>query len=169
MEIMCPKCGTSLELPYATENGQHFRCSECNVKFMVANGIATLIPFVKTAHAIVDDTNAKVRTPGLTLTAFILFYVEFGVSILGNLADLPGSLTGIASALGCIAFVLCAHKGKNWARITLTSLLGTACLGLLLLSWPLGLICVVINAVPIVFLWLPCSNRWYRAKKASAK
>lgn len=55
MEITCPSCGCALELPEGIVDGCHLQCTECDAKFEINNGEATLLAFKLRPKAIICD------------------------------------------------------------------------------------------------------------------
>lgn len=55
MEVICPSCGNSLEIPEGVGDGRHLQCTECGAKFVMNNGIATQLPAGERPRAIVCD------------------------------------------------------------------------------------------------------------------
>ena len=170
MQTTCPNCNVQLELPDGMPADQHLKCPNCNNTFVLHAGVAPLTPDAGFARNVGGGSSAK-KIPGLTLTAFIIFYALFGLGIIGSLGQLPRSMPGILFCFLFIAFTLVSHFGKNWARITLTSLIGAGFLGMLgnEETVEVAFVAMVVLAAPIVFIWLPCSNRWFKEKKAEAK
>ena len=169
MQITCPICGTELEFPDNLPEGQHLQCPDCAKKFVIHAGIATPLTYFAKKHTDVKPIDLVPKIPGLTTVGLVIIYITYSLAAFF-------SNTNLISVLCCatvIAFAIVAHRGKNWSRIVVTSLIGVmiavSFLALLFvprLRW-LFFFVILLYALPIVFLWLPCSNRWYRAKKAA--
>ena len=165
MRITCPNCRVPLELPDGLPDNQHLNCPNCNKTFTLRSGITPLAPGVGVVRNV--GASMKIKIPKLTLAAFIIFYALLGLGIIGSLGELPDGIPGILGCLTCTAFTLVSHYGKNWARITLTSLIGAGMLISLGENPGLAFFAMLMFATPIVFLWLPCSNRWFKEMKAA--
>lgn len=61
MEIVCPSCKGLLQIPDNLDDGRHLQCTECNVKFVINNGAATLLPACECPRAIVCDAKPPRR------------------------------------------------------------------------------------------------------------
>ncbi len=180
MEISCPVCGTNLELPYNIQEGQHLQCPDCNKKFVVHDGIATPLMYFTKRRTVEPSMDLVPKIPGITVAGIIILYLINGWAILSELRNeyhvLYSSVFKISYSALIIAFAIVAHHGKNWARIVVTSLLGPlVAFSALLFFFPgvvpiiLTLFLLALLSLPIVFLWAPSSNRWYRAKKLPSK
>lgn len=179
MEISCPVCRTILELPEHLPEGQHLQCSECRKKFVVHNGSTMPLTLFDKQQARNHSIDLVPKIPGITVAGIIILYLINGWAILSELKNeyhvLYSSVFKISYSALIIAFAILAHRGKSWARIVVTSLLGPiVAFSALLLFFPsvvpiiLTLFLLVLFSLPIVFLWAPSSNRWYTAKKVSA-
>lgn len=162
-KMYCTKCGNQV-------NDAAAFCTKCgapmNGKQWTANED---IP-----SASGSDSLRRPKIPGITLAACIILYVFFGCGLLTMLSEAGGTpfvfLAGqVGFSLLFIALVVYIQKGRNWARIALTGILGFIMLALNIIVPFGGLIIGVIYALPLVFLWLPRSNNWYRAIKACSK
>ena len=170
--MYCTKCGTQVDDSAAF-------CTRCGAP--VNGNRWTANESIPSASGL--DNLRRPKIPGITLAACIILYLYGGGALLSTLSNdymMPG-VTVFVSALyifsiGCTVL---AQAGRNWARIVLTTFYG-----LMFLLAPLSVlrgipvdigtiivsfIVISIFALPIVFLWLPRSNNWYRAIKACSK
>lgn len=161
-KMYCTKCGNQVDDSVAF-------CTKCGAPM---NGrTSTANEAVLPAYDAGGPRRPKI--PGVTLTACIILYVAFGLSIIGILSEgdaEPDEVVGfvVVLELFAIACTVLTQIGLNWARIVLTVILG------LLLIPNLGNVAIFILMCaffvpPLVFLWLPRSNNWYRAIKSRNK
>ena len=131
------------------------------------------------------------RAPIITKVGFAIIYIAAGIELVSRSMTLwlsyglgRATFGGLLQALFLcliVAMAIAANKRHNWARMFFTVIwvikmlpsITFAVAGFFDKSAPIGLVllCLLVNAaffLPIAFLWLPCSNRWYRAKKAVA-
>ena len=157
MNITCPLCGKTCESDVEISVGQHVQCPFCDKTF--AYGVVTVTPSAQAQSC---------KIPGLTLAGYIIFYILTALSVLGNMCMGNMNIATLSFACLFVAFSLAGNKGANWGRIALSVM----CALTILLTLVAGigvasLFAVVVYAIPLTFIWLPCSNRWYKSKKDS--
>ena len=141
-KMYCTKCGNQVDDSAAF-------CTKCGAPM---NGrTSTANEAVLPAYDAGGPRRPKI--PGVTLTACIILYVAFGLSIIGILSGgdaEPDEVVGfvVVFELFAIACTVLTQIGRNWARIVL--------------------MCAFF-VPPLVLLWLPRSNNWYRAIKSRNK
>lgn len=174
MTIRCPLCGEVCESDADIPVGEQLECPFCGNSFSYGPGC--LLNGVASSQK--DELHLqemrKPKMPGLTLAGHIIFYAFWGCSLCSAIGRLPGTplqfvLLNIGWPCLLIACTITSRRGKNWARITLTFLV----VGIVLLGFAVnpvvGVIFMIMFALPVVFIWLPCSNNWYRQVKAMTK
>lgn len=110
--------------------------------------------------------------PGLSVAAEVLGYVIGGICILGAIADDSSDSLGLFFlGGGIVATAIVMRRGVNWARITLTVLIGLLIIVFLAVMGEDdttdeeagGIFLLFASAVcAIVFSWTPKVNQWFR-------
>ncbi len=174
MTIRCPLCGGACESDEEIPLGEHLDCPFCGNGFTygpecLSNGVGR----AQRESSALPETRLP-KMPRLTLAGHIILYVFLGLSIFGNIGTLRGAPPPlVAETLGLpllmMGLTIISRRGKNWARIAVTVIVGLLVASFFGMHPIAGLGCMILFAVPIVFIWLPCSNRWYRQVKAIRK
>lgn len=112
------------------------------------------------------DEQVCLKIPKTTFTGVIILYVECGLSILGQIPGVRGMpLLLLVGVFGWFILLLAlarlVHKGKNWARVVITCVVGV----MSIFSFAHFCVVLVFFGPPIVLLWLPQSNAWFKSIK----
>ncbi len=161
-KMYCTKCGNQVDDSAAF-------CTKCGAPMNGKQSAAN--------EAVLPAYDAggprRPKIPGVTLTACIILYVAFGLSIIGILSGGDAELDEVVGfvvvfELFAIACTVLTQIGRNWARIVLTVILGLSLITNLGNVGIFILMCAFF-VPPLVLLWLPRSNNWYRAIKSRNK
>lgn len=161
-KMYCTKCGNQVDDSAAF-------CTKCGAPMNGKQSVANeAVPPAYDAGA-----PRRPKIPGITLTACIILYVAFGLWILAILSEadaMPGVDVCCEVVLGlfAIACTVLTQQGRNWARIVLTVCIGRS-IFVSLSDIVESILWCAFFVPPLVFLWLPRSNNWYRAIKSLSK
>lgn len=76
MEVVCPGCGETLEIPCDIEDGRHLQCAACNNKFTILKGQSFLLQ--KTC-AVAKDTRPIPATVCMWMMFAVVVYQLFRI------------------------------------------------------------------------------------------
>ena len=155
MTTKCPKCSNTIEIE-SEWVGKKVECPYCQAKFIITNN---------GEPSVANSNNNSVRRPKMLWVGLIFLYIIFVMSIVGNLLADKVSMGPIGMGGLMLWGVYRIQQGSNKARLTMTIILCVLAIPFGTMLKSLGLFLVLIFIVPIVFLWLPQCNAWFKEQQ----
>ncbi len=160
-------CGIDYELPKLAQ-GQRVQCEECGAKYEMLDGELVAL----TAPRRVRPTPVRVavpirqvappKMPVVMVVAVSLVFVFSALCFLGTASqNAIGALSAVAVMVG-LGLGLC--RGRNWCRIALTALIGLVWVMACIFDVAAGITILLLWTAPLVLIWLPPSNEWFRQR-----
>ena len=153
--IKCPKCSNVIEVD-SEWLGQRAQCPYCQEKFIIED---------TSRASVIRSCNSSVQRPKMLWVALIWLYVLFGISILGNLLESKVPMESIVMACFMLWGVYRIQQGSNKARLTITIILGVLTIFFSFNLRMMGFVSMLIFIIPVVFLWLPQCNVWFKEQQ----
>ena len=155
MTIKCPKCSNTIEVE-SEWAGQKAECPYCQARFIIPE---------ECKSSLAKPDNNVVRRPKMLWAGLICLYALLGMSIAENLFADKVSMGAIG--IGCLMLwgVYRIQQGSKKARLSVTIMFCILTLPFLVMLKFRGLFPVLIFIVPVIFLWLPQCNAWFKEQQ----
>ena len=152
--IKCPHCNNSLEIEPGWI-GRKAKCSYCANEFIIASKSASPK----------SESVLPLKRPKMLWVGVVWLYLILGSSLVGNIVQ--GNIKTETIGMGCLVIygVYSIQQGSTLARLLVTILFALASLMSFRMGVFVGLFFAAILLLPIIFLWLPQCNAWFREKK----
>ena len=152
MTTNCPKCANPVEID-SDWNGKTVECPYCQERFVIKS---------MSDSSFSENRDNRVGRPKMLWAGLVWLYVLFAMSIVGNLLAEKVAIESIV--MGCLMLwgVYRIQQGSNIARLTITIIISVMTVFLSLRIKMVGLILMLMFIVPVIFLWLPQCNKWFK-------
>ena len=172
----CPKCGVSLELPDGTVDGAHVRCASCKEKFTYVEEVKSVVATTvgRRSNGSVPPWRGPIRIhiarkptsvsrpkiPKVTLVAVVCLYV---LTVMGFMGTAQQNFIAALSTVCLLGgLTLGVQLGRNWTRVALMVIVGGVWMMTCAFSAGTAVLIFLLWIGPLVLLWLPATNAWFR-------
>lgn len=153
--VECPKCSKPVEVD-SSWAGKKAACPYCQAQF--------IIPGHKVEPSLPSECQL-LRRPKMLWAGIICLYILFGLGLASNIVQGDINIGAICAGFLMLLGAYRMQQGSNKARVAMTIFLGLVSVVVIICLKLQGLLVMMPFIVPLIFVWLPQCNAWFREKK----